>query len=66
MGWWNDSDWYPEEDIYENGKESIKYVQQVCGHVWKPTVLIISKVYDCKLCGVKKEDYEKWVRGLDK
>ena len=29
-----------------------------CFHNWKETVLIVSTVYDCTKCGIKKEDWE--------
>jgi ribosomal protein L37AE/L43A len=30
-----------------------------CYHRWKKTVLIVSTVWDCTKCGIKKEDWEK-------
>jgi hypothetical protein len=30
-----------------------------CYHRWKKTVLIVSIVWDCTKCGIKKEDWEK-------
>lgn len=29
-----------------------------CNHSWKATVLVTSTVYDCKKCGIKKEDID--------
>lgn len=39
---------------------SINWTQRYCSHEWIPILLITSTVYDCKLCKVKKEDYEAW------
>jgi hypothetical protein len=59
-----DDDW----DIYDKWNNSDRYSEcsnedskpnKYCRHEWKPTVLIISTVYDCKKCGIKKEEYEK-------
>jgi hypothetical protein len=30
-----------------------------CVHKWKATLLIFSSVYDCEVCGKKKEECEK-------
>ena len=27
-----------------------------CSHKWKPTLLVFSTVYDCEICGKKKEE----------
>jgi hypothetical protein len=40
--------------------KDIDWNQKRCYHDWKSTTLIISVVYDCKKCGVKKEDYDNW------
>lgn len=32
--------------------------QRHCWHDWMPIQLIFSTVYNCKKCGMKKEDYE--------
>lgn len=29
-----------------------------CNHLWQETILMYSKVYDCKHCGVKREDID--------
>jgi hypothetical protein len=29
-----------------------------CNHAWRPTQLLTSTVYDCKHCGIKKEDVD--------
>lgn len=31
-------------------------IEKSCNHEWKETRLVISSVYDCKLCGEKKEN----------
>jgi hypothetical protein len=28
----------------------------ICNHSWQPTKLVYSTVYDCKHCGIKKEE----------
>lgn len=60
MGWWED----PEDNVKvpDTTKDEVQlsYVQQYCDHKWKCTVLIISSVYDCTKCDIKKEDFEKW------
>jgi len=43
----------PKDDV-------IDWNQKYCFHEWKSTLLIISTVYDCKKCGVKKEVFDKW------
>lgn len=45
---------FPE---YKNPWESQE--EKKCTHEWHETVLMFSKVYDCKKCGVKKEDEDK-------
>jgi hypothetical protein len=52
--------WWEESDNKDSSKEELTWVQQTCLHNWKSTTLIISVVYDCVKCGVKKEDYEEW------
>ena len=56
--WWIDPEYHENEP--KPKEEGIAWRQQHCYHDWKETILILSKVYDCKKCGVKKEDYEKW------
>ena len=61
MDWWFDPDDYnppPKEE--KKSENDIAWTQKVCYHDWKPTILIVSTVYDCTKCGIKKEDYEKW------
>lgn len=65
MDWWygDDEEYYkPEptkkEEMPIDGEPT--WQQKVCIHLWKPTILIISTVYDCSKCGIKKEDYEEW------
>lgn len=31
-------------------------MKKYCTHIWKPTTLIMTVVYDCTHCGMKKED----------
>lgn len=33
--------------------------EKSCNHEWKAVELIYSTVYDCKKCGMKREDYDK-------
>lgn len=61
---WDDDDYYSSGDDITPPpipkKSDLCYNQIYCYHDWKATVLIISTVYDCCKCGVKKEDFEKW------
>lgn len=59
MDWWVDPDEYQQESSNTSQKD-IDWRQKVCYHEWKPTLLIISVVYDCIKCGIKKEDYDEW------
>ena len=60
MDWWFDPEEYHMDSIKSKEQEEIlSWTQKTCYHEWIPTVLIISTVYDCKKCGVKKEDYER-------
>lgn len=67
MSWWgyddSDYDYMPKQET-EKKKESEEefptWNQRVCIHLWKPTILIVSTVYDCSKCGIKKEEYEEW------
>lgn len=52
---WRGSDW-AKEYLDDPPPFSEK---DFCIHEWKPTLLIISTVYDCVKCGMKKEDYDK-------
>jgi hypothetical protein len=53
--------WWINPDDYEEPPElPLNWEQRTCFHDWKKTVLIISTVYDCTKCGVKKEEYDKW------
>lgn len=45
----------------DNEKFDIFFSQKICNHKWKPIVLFSSTVYDCDSCGVKQEDYIKWM-----
>jgi hypothetical protein len=59
MEWWIDPDEYVQEPVKTSSKD-IDWNQKMCYHEWKSTVLIISVVYDCAKCGVKKEKYDEW------
>lgn len=49
-----------ENNCENSDKPNLTYTQQYCWHEWKETILIVSKVYDCPKCNLKKEDYDKW------
>lgn len=49
---WQGSDWSPE---WRDEPPPVP----LCNHEWKSILLITSTVYDCKKCGMKKEDYDK-------
>lgn len=53
------SDYY--SGYYHNSWDSFdrESKEKKCQHKWKATVLIVSTVFDCELCGIKKEDYDK-------
>jgi DNA-directed RNA polymerase subunit RPC12/RpoP len=56
--WTYNSDWaYLEEET----EKSIEYKRQRCWHNFKPILLLISTVYDCEYCGIKKENWEKGI-----
>lgn len=55
--WWIDPDHRKDEPKYKD--KGVSWQQQQCYHKWKETILILSKVYDCEKCGIKKEEYEK-------
>jgi hypothetical protein len=59
MDWWIDPDEYQEEPI-KNYRSDIDWNQKVCYHDWKPILLIITVVYNCTKCGIKKEAYDEW------
>lgn len=62
MNWWLDPEDYSYlEDSKKEEKKDTKeltWKQRYCYHKWKKTLLIVSIVYDCEKCGVKKEDCE--------
>jgi hypothetical protein len=64
MSWWYDPDNYADmieiPKVEVNKDAQLPWQQKVCYHDWKPIVLIISTVYNCSKCGVKKEDYESY------
>jgi hypothetical protein len=56
LGW---NDWeYEETPAAPEG--DITWIQVYCNHEWKAICLIISTVYNCKRCSIKKEDFEAW------
>jgi hypothetical protein len=62
VDWWDWYDEYSNKTIPEDKPKEgdLPWDQTYCNHAWKATVLIISTVYDCSKCGIKKEDFEKW------
>lgn len=52
--WLNDGGWDWTAKYYDD-----KPKEKTCKHEWVMLELITSKVYDCKHCGMKKEDWEK-------
>lgn len=56
--------WLYNLDEKEKEKEKVElpFEQRTCWHDWKETTLIVSKVYDCTKCSLKKEDYDKWMK----
>lgn len=48
-----------EEYLSKTTFSEPKELKSVCNHEWKEIRLVISSVYDCKLCGCKKESVEK-------
>lgn len=56
------SSWLEEYDYLtpQEDPNDIEWRQKICDHKWKPTILIVSVVYDCTKCNIKKEDYENW------
>jgi hypothetical protein len=49
-------DWEYNE-AYIDSEWDMDYTPK-CKHKWKATTLIVSVVYDCELCGAKKEEVE--------
>lgn len=46
-----------DEDLNINSDACYEDVDaKVCPHKWQPTTLVFSTVYDCMLCGEKKEN----------
>jgi hypothetical protein len=63
--WLEDYDYYTSPDAGYEDHSNITWTQKTCFHDWKATQLIISTVYDCKKCNVKKEEYDKWASNQD-
>lgn len=54
-------DWF--DDYYKSKKsEDWDDAYYPCRHEWAPVLLLITTVYDCKKCGMKKEYYDKEVQ----
>lgn len=65
MDWWYgdyDYEQWGSEKKEEQKEGDLPWSQVACTHDWKATVLIISTVYDCTKCKLKKEDYKKWLK----
>lgn len=61
--WWEDEDFdgfIPDVKGERDVENEPTWKQTVCIHSWTPIRLIISTVYDCSKCGIKKEKYEEW------
>jgi hypothetical protein len=58
VDWWQ----YGYDGSYqeEHDNDIISNRQKICMHNWKATTLIISVVYDCVKCGVRKEDHDAY------
>ena len=56
-----DDDYSLFEDFCPSFLDNIEleYDKIYCNHDWKPILLLFSTVYDCKKCGIKKEDKDK-------
>jgi len=63
VNWWYDDYDYSNSQKKEDSIE-LSWFQKVCMHNWKATMLIVSVVYDCTKCGVKKEDYDAYYNNL--
>lgn len=59
MSWWYDSDWYYDWESEESKQENEDQNQEKsCKHSWKPIKLVVSIVFDCEKCGMKKEEFD--------
>mgnify|MGYP000394334974 FL=1 len=56
---WEEYIAYYENDSSEEFNLSPLKKEVPCPHDWKSVLLIYNTVYNCKICGVKKEDVEK-------
>lgn len=52
-GKWEGAEWVREYDC------DLPPKLPNCNHEWRPVLLLISTVYDCKKCGIKKEQHDK-------
>lgn len=50
--------WWLDPDDYDKDSPQNTWNKKFCMHEWKPVLLLISTVFDCAKCGMKKEDYE--------
>lgn len=62
MDWW-DYESPATSRTEEEDNSKITWTQKFCTHDWKATQLIVSTVYDCRRCSVRKEDFDDWERG---
>ena len=61
MSWfYSDYEYYSPNKTEDDSE--LSWTQKICMHNWKPTILIISTVYDCSKCGVKKEDHDNYYK----
>jgi hypothetical protein len=58
VDWW----YYGYDKSYQEDEDNdiITNRQKTCMHKWKATILIVSVVYDCVKCNVKKEDHDAY------
>ena len=52
--------WYEYENYPEVDEKEKKSRDYWCKHEWLAIPLIFTIVYDCKLCGMKKEDTDEY------
>jgi hypothetical protein len=56
----NDWDWDNYDfDKYVNPHVEQLELPQVCQHEWKGILLLRTTVYNCAVCDIKKEEYER-------
>lgn len=42
---------------WEKGTDKTEFYKKPCNHQWRSTMLFFTTVYDCSICGCKKEDH---------